>query len=180
MLKRICLLLMCLVLWPSAAMAADELPAFETMSVFAAGNNLGEASPGRALPAVGYLAQRVGFPKLTTFSLEASALIPSGFGANLLIDAIHHPDFRLHLLDPGVHFNVFSPMREINIKRSWDLSFGLGFSLRVTDAAWLTADYRMFIPDPIRVVKNYGSLIRETVNNLATEGTLCLGLGITY
>jgi hypothetical protein len=181
MFKRICLLVACLLTWSGAARAADDLPRFEMMSVFAFGGHLpGSASPAKAMPLTGFVAQRVGFPHLLTFSLEVSAIVPSGFGTNLLIDVIHHPDFRLHLIDPGVHLNVFKPVRSPDIKRNWDVSFGLGFSWRVAEEGWLTVDYRMFVPDPIRTIKNYGSLIRETVNTLPQEAQLWLGYAISY
>jgi hypothetical protein len=181
MVKNIRLPLVILLTWSGQAMATDQLPVVETSSVVALGGCLpGGAGLDHAMPMTGLVAQRFGLPRLLSWSLEASVIIPSGFGANLIVDVVHRPSFRWHLLDPGIHFNVVSPVTARHIDRAWDVTFGTGFDWRFAEHLWFSAVYRMFLPEPPRTIRRYGNLIIETVNLMPQEGQLWLGISYSF
>jgi len=161
--------------------------AFETQTVARVGGPLGFAfSPASKRPEMQLMtvsfAQRVRFPKYSGLGLEAGIVLPSGAGANLLIDAVHTEDFRLHLVDPGILWN-FRPDWGVSVSelpREWDLTFGLGADLRLHKGLWATADWRVFMPDPVKLTNDYAYLGRPYALDALKGGQAWLGLTATW
>ena len=164
---------------------------FETQTLVGGGGPLGLAF----LPTDGYkpsskpfvlvLSQRFRFPKYSDFGLEVSAVLPCGAGANLVFGVIRTDNFRLNLVAPGVFWNTNNrPMARSQVSvdrllRRWDVPFGLGADWRV-NKIWISADYRVFMPDPIMLANDYNALARPYVDEAFKGGNLWLRVGSTW
>jgi hypothetical protein len=132
-----------------------------------------------------HAAQRLSSPGYSGLTLEISAVLPCGAGANLLFDAYHTDAFRLHILDPGIFYNTNdtalkrSAVSVDRLSRRWDMTFGLGAGLQIKSKVWLTADWRVFIPDPV-LLSRLGALSRPYIDEALKGGNLWLGMAFTW
>lgn len=164
------------------ARAADTPPprVFETQSVFGAGGPVAlpffhlKQEP-TTLKGTIWIAQRFRSPRFTPLAIELNAVLPSGFGANLLVDVFRTEGFRLHVGDIGVHWNAFHPVSCGVVPRPWDFTYGAGADVRVGTATWVTANWRTFMPDPPLMTKKYGDFALPYTDEAMKGGQLWIG-----
>lgn len=173
---------------PSAKAEEKREPrAFETQTVVRAGGPIGFAfTPASERPEMQPMtvsfAQRFRSPKYSNFGLEAGVVLPNGAGVNLLLDAIRTENFRLHIADPGIFRNVEQEwgVSVSRLPRKWDLTFGSGADLQLCKGLWLTIDWRVFMPDPLKLKKDYVHLAGPFKRDAVKGGQAWLGLAATW
>lgn len=126
------------------------------------------------------LGTRVRSTRHLNFGLEAYTVIPSGFGANLVLDAFKGDRFRIHILDLGVFWNAFSPVSVANVKRDLDVTFGLGADIKVYGNWTVLADYRFFLPNPEHFLTGWGDFAIPLYNEAFQGGQLWFALGYSW
>ncbi|KPJ85736.1 hypothetical protein AMJ57_01970 [Parcubacteria bacterium SG8_24] len=127
-----------------------------------------------------YLAGRVRSPQYTPLGLELNAVIPHGFGLNLIIDVLKIGPVRVHLIDPGIFWNAFSPVSCSRVSRSLDLTLGAGVDVRIKDAWSVGLDWRLFLPDPNHVIPVYADFARPIYDEALKGGQLWLRASYTW
>ncbi len=154
---------------------------FETQTLLGGGGPVGLIGanlyePGTTLPLSVRLAQRFRFPLNSPLGLELNFVVPIGLGVNVLCDVYRSDRVRVHLGDPGVHWNMVQPVSVGRVGRTWDLTLGGGLDVRLTDRLWLTLDWRAYLPDPTSVIGRYGDWARPIYKEAALGGQLWLGI----
>jgi len=157
---------------------------FETQTILSGGGGIGligQSFPqgGTTMPISVRLAQRLRFPRHTSLGLELSFVVPIGLGVNVTCDVYRNDRVRIHLVDPGIHWNMVEPVSVSRVKRSWDLTLGAGLDVRLTDQLWLTVDWRTFLPDPT-IINKYGDWARPIYKEAALGGQLWLGISRSW
>ncbi len=181
---RALVLLLALIALPSTASAKLVGP-LEVEAVAGLGGPLfliGASYPGgvSTKPFTGFVAGRIGFPDYSLLRLELSAVAPSGFGANLLLDVLQIQRVRLHLLDPGVFWNVGEPMSAARIHRKMDFTVGAGCDVRVWGNWSAGLNWRWFIPNPITVIPTYDGFSYPAYREALRGGQLWLSVSYTW
>lgn len=120
------------------------------------------------------LAGQLRLPEYTPLALEVSAVIPNGFGLNLLTDVFKTEWVRIHLFDIGIFWNAFQPVSVQRYKRDLDLTFGAGIDVHIKGAWSVSADWRMFLPNPITVLPKYADFAVPIYIEAARGGQLWL------
>ena len=106
--------------------------------------------------------------------LSLTLLKAQGVSAVSFVDVLHGKYWRIHS-DVGLMVPVQGQyLSESKVDRSWDLILGLGAEVKFGRIS-LTADWRMFFPDPPTVIKQYGDFVRPIYSAAQREGHLCLG-----
>ncbi len=126
------------------------------------------------------LAGQIRAPKYTPVSLEISAVIPCGFGANLLFDVFQSDRVRVHLLDLGIFWNAFKPVSVQRLHRDFDLTAGLGLDVRVWKTLSVSADWRVFLPNPATTLPNYADFAIPMYVEAARGGQLWIGAAYSW
>lgn len=122
------------------------------------------------------IAQTVRFPRYSQFGLELNFVAPGGLGANLLIDVVKFWRLRVHLIDPGIVWNLTGPASVTRVKRDFDLTLGAGVDIRLNRELAVTVNWRMYFPDPFSVISRYGDFARPVYAEAAKGGQLWFGL----
>jgi hypothetical protein len=166
------------------AVATQTPPVFEGQMGIAAGWPPGLSDTGPAVSttaewsAVGFV--RLRFPRYTPFGLELNVVPGYGAGANLITDALRVGCFRWHLLDIGLFRNFWKPVSVSRVNRQWDVTFGTGLEARLWHRAYLTLDWRVFMPNPYRVLTDYGDFSRLVYIEALKGGQAWLGVAWSY
>lgn len=122
------------------------------------------------------LGTRAGLPRWTDLQLELNMVIPHGFGVNIVWNVFHSKYFRLHLLDPGVFANVWSPASTQNFPREVDMTMGAGLDLRIWETITITTGVRWFFPNPFDYMGKYGHFIIPVYREALQGGQIWFGL----
>ncbi len=154
---------------------------FETQTLMGGGGPIGLIGanlpePVSTLPLSVRLAQRFRLPRWSPVALEVNFVVPIGLGVNFLCDVYRSDRVRLHLIDPGIHWNMVQPVSVTRVGRSWDVTFGAGIDVRLNGQLWLTLDWRAYLPDPSVVPYKYGDWARPIYKEAALGGQLWLGI----
>jgi hypothetical protein len=120
------------------------------------------------------LAGQLRLPEYTPLALEISAVIPNGFGANLLFDIVQTDWVRVHLIDVGFFWNAFQPVTVQRYKRDVDLTLGLGVDVRIKDGWSVALDWRLFLPNPITTIPAYADFSYPIYGEALRGGQLWL------
>lgn len=116
----------------------------------------------------------------TPFAFEQTIIIPHGLMSSLLLDVWRGDRWRAHL-DLG----VFVPIRgqHLSVKtvnRSWDIVPGLGAEVMVRKKIVVTADWRIFLPDPTTIPQTYGDFVRPIYKEAQRGGQLWFGANVVF
>ncbi len=152
---------------------------FETQTVWGLSLAPGAMAMGPAsttAPLTVSLAQTFRFPRYSHFGLELAFVAPGGLSATLLVDAVRTRYVRVHLIDPGVVWNLLGPVSVARAPRSADIVLGAGVDVFVTRGLTLTASWRMYFPEPVATISRYGDFARPIYAEAAKGGQLCFGL----
>ncbi len=152
---------------------------FETQTVWGLSLAPGAMAMGpeaTTAPLTVSLAQTFRFARFSPFGLELSFVAPGGLGATLLVDAVRTRYVRVHLIDPGVVWNLLGPVSVGRVSRSADLVLGAGVDVFLTKDLTLTVNWRMYFPEPIGTISRYGDFARPIYAEAAKGGQLCFGL----
>lgn len=114
-------------------------------------------------------------PKYTSLALEISSVVPYGLGANLLFDVVQTDRIRVHLFDLGFFWNAWKPVVVQRLKRSVDLTVGLGLDVRIKDSWSVSADWRVFMPNPWTTLPAYSEFALPMYEEALKGGQLWLG-----
>ena len=126
----------------------------------------------------GMLGARLRYLPYTPLALEASLFIPYGGGFNMLIDVFRNDRVHVHFLDPGI-FWAFTPEQRVvspKFERSFDITFGAGVEVRVSDRWIVNADWRWFFPNPLEVFTLYGDFARAPYLRALLGGQIWIGV----
>ena len=109
-------------------------------------------------------------------ALEASLVAPYGIGVNLLMYVYNGPRISVHIIDPGVFYSwggmeISAP----SMPRAFDISAGAGMEVHVTDQVAITLDWRVFLPNPARVIPDYADFGLRAFGEALKGGQVCLG-----
>lgn len=118
---------------------------------------------------------RAGMLRWSFLQLELNMVVPHGFGANLIWNVVHTRRFRLHLMDPGLFANIFSPVSAQNFERKYDLTLGAGFDLQLWNQVSLTGIWRVFLPSPFKYVPSHGHFMLPVYREAYQGGQIWLG-----
>ena len=111
----------------------------------------------------------------TPFAFEQTLVLPHGMMSALLLDVWRGDRWRAHL-DAGAFFALGDRyMSTTEVKRSWDLVLGLGAEVSVSRHLVLTADWRVFVPDPTSIPQQYGDYVRPILKEDERGAQLWLG-----
>ena len=124
--------------------------------------------------------QRLRIPTYSPLGLEASVVLPSGAGVNTVLDLFHTKNVRVHLLDLGVFRTFLRPVSVQRIDRAWDVTAGGGCDIRIAPNGWATADIRVFMPEPLKLITDYGDFARPIVEEAWKGGPVWLGYARTW
>lgn len=165
--------------------ALPDAPAHELRLGLGAGGPAGFIVAGNPEEATtsfftGYAYARFRLPKMTPVALELNAVVPCGFGVNLLTDVIHLGRFRAHFFDIGIFWNAFDPVSVRRVRRSWDLTLGTGAEVRITERWAATFDWRVFLPNPYDVITGYGDFSRLVYAEALKGGQTWLGASYSW
>lgn len=127
----------------------------------------------------GFVAGRLRAPDHTSFGLEASAVLPFGFGLNGFIDLIHIKKARAHF-NFGVFANLIDSVSVMNIDRRFDITGGFGVEIPVSEKIYLTLDWRNFLPWPWETIARYGDFSRPFYDEAFKGGQLWLGVAQSW
>ena len=119
---------------------------------------------------------RLRIPKTVSLGLEINAVIPSGFGINILIDVVKTDKFRFHIIDPGLFWNTFQSVSVRRVNRSMDITLGFGVEYSLSNQWSLTAEMRAFVPEPSNAVATYGNFALDMFKESTEGAQTCLGL----
>lgn len=127
------------------------------------------------------LAGRIGLPRHSPISLELNAIVPHGIGFNFRLEVLKLANrVSIHLFDLGIFFNLGDPVTVSRIKRTWDLTAGLGCDVRVWRNLEVGLEWRWFLPNPIAVIQDYGSFAYPAYREAARGGQLWATVGYTW
>jgi len=117
--------------------------------------------------ASGLLGLRMEFPVgLGAFGIEPFVSIPYGVGADFMIYAFHNNVVQFYPLSVGAMINwnygqktgAFGTnarfLSDQDINRLWDLRLGAGVSVKLACHVFLAFDWRVSIPDPVKLAKD--------------------------
>lgn len=152
---------------------------FETQTVWGLGFAPGVGGMGSdctTTPISIWMVQRLRLPRYSQFGLEAGFVAPGGLSFSLLVDVARFGRFRIHLIDPGIVVNLTEPGTVQRVHRTFDLTLGAGVDIRLNRELALTANWRMFFPDPVGVISRYGDFARPVYAEAAKGGQLWIGL----
>jgi hypothetical protein len=113
--------------------------------------------------------------------VEASFVTPFGVGLNALFYVYNGPRFAIHIIDPGIFyslgegFEISSP----TMPRAFDISAGAGAEVRINDWLAVTLDWRVYLPDPFRVIPAYADYGFRAFLESVKGGQLWLGVSLT-
>jgi len=143
---------------------------------------IGASYPGgvSTKPFTGFVAGRIGFPDYSLLRLEVSGVIPSGVGVNLLLDVLQIQRIRLHLLDPGLFWNIGSPVSAARIPRKMDITIGAGCDVKVWGNWSAGLNWRWFIPNPLTVIPDYDGFSYPAYREAFRGGQLWLSASYTW
>lgn len=174
------------IFWLWAAPAAAEPPPesqnsapLELQTTWGLGLAPGAAFAGpenTSAPLTVWLSQSVRFPRYSQFGLELTFVAPGGLGATLLVDIIRTGRVRIHVLDPGIVWNLLGPISVGRVHRALDLTLGAGADIRLTRELGLTFGWRMYFPEPIGTISRNGDFARPVYAEAAKGGQLWIGL----
>jgi hypothetical protein len=126
------------------------------------------------------IAGRLGFPEYSPVRLELNAVIPSGLGVNLMLDVLKIKNVRLHLLDPGLFWNIGRPVSVARIARKADITLGAGADLKVWNGWSVGLNWRWFIPNPLTVIPDYDGFSYPAYREALRGGQLWLSASYTW
>ena len=116
----------------------------------------------------------------TPFAFEQMIIIPHGLMSSLLLDVWRGDRWRAHL-DLGVFVPIHGQhVSAKSIDRSWDIVPGLGAEVKVHERMVVTADWRIFLPDPTTVPQTYGDFVRPIYKDAQRGGQLWLGANVVF
>ena len=143
---------------------------------------IGASSPGglSTEPVTAIVAGRIGFPDYSLLRLEISGVIPNGMGINLLLDVFQYQRVRVHLLDPGVFWNLGKPVTAAHLPRKMDLTVGAGCDVKLVGNWSVALNWRWFIPNPITVIPDYDSFSYPAYREAARGGQLWATASYTW
>jgi len=101
------------------------------------------------------------FPKVSPRTLEFYTVNFNSVGLSIKNDDLTIGNTKIHLLDIGVLYNIFSPISVNRVKRKWDATFGFGAEHALTKKWSVTFDCRVFFPlDVVGLFTSYGDYTR--------------------
>lgn len=109
--------------------------------------------------------------------LETSIVFPYGFGANFLMYVYNGPRVGVHILDPGIFYSWGE--KEISapeMPRAFDITAGAGVEVHINDWLAVTVDWRVFLPNPFRVMPDYADYGLRAFGEALKGGQLWLGI----
>jgi hypothetical protein len=118
---------------------------------------------------------RLRSPRYTPLAVETGAVLGYGLGANLLVDVLRAGRLRVHIFDAGVFWSRWRPVAVGRVRRAWDLTLGAGTEVRVWRKLSVTLDWRTFLPNPYRVLTDYGDFSRLVYGEALKGGQTWLG-----
>jgi hypothetical protein len=166
-------------LWPSTA-AAFSLEPFHVRAAAGVGGPVGLIGhdgywkPTTA-PFTLRLAGQLRLPEYTPLALEVNAVVPYGLGMNLLFDVVQTDRIRVHLFDLGFFWNAWKPVTVQRLKRSVDLTVGLGLDVRIKGSWSVSADWRLFLPNPLTTLPAYAEFALPMYEEALKGGQLWFG-----
>ena len=167
------------------AWAEDEQAALETETQLLVGGPLflsvGE-NPVEPTTAYfsGRLAQTLRLPKWTVVGLELDVTVPLQIGVGVLIDLVPNRAFRMSLY-AGASWGIVGRQISVNrVTRVFDLTVGIQMSYRITKKIRINLDYRMYIPDPIRLPARMAQFYTIVIGEATKGGQLCLGVSYLW
>ncbi len=175
----------CFALSPLTAHAAlgDKLTLRAAASLGGPVGLIGDDSPywkPTTAPFTLRLAGQLSAPAYTPLTLEINAVIPCGFGVNLLFDVFRSDRLRVHLLDLGVFWNAFKPVSVQRLHRQFDLTAGLGVDVRVWRTLSVSADWRVFLPNPMTTLPDYADFALPMYREALKGGQLWIGAAYAW
>lgn len=113
------------------------------------------------------------------FGLEVGFIMPYGFGTNLLIYVYRDNRIALHIFDPGIFWSVGPEISAPYLPRAFDITVGAGIEIRINEFLSIIADWRVFFPDPFRVVPDYADFGIRAYLDAVKGGELWVGVSFT-
>lgn len=114
--------------------------------------------------------------------LEMNLVAPVGMGMNMLFDVYRGDRFRVHIIDPGVFWNVRQPLSVARVARTYDVTVGFGgeIFLDLRRRVSLTVDWRVYLPDPYGILTQFGGFARPIYKEAAQGGYVWVGFAYRY
>lgn len=111
---------------------------------------------------------------------ELNLIAPYGIGANVLFYVYNGPRFSAHIFDPGIFYSWGS--MEISVPtmpRAFDISAGAGVEVHIADWLTVTLDWRVFLPNPFRVMPDYADYGLRAFGEALKGGQLWFGVQLS-
>jgi hypothetical protein len=135
---------------------------------------------GDVSPYTVFVSGRLSLPSVSPVQLSAGLNAPYGFEMTALFNIIHLPNFALHF-DSGVFISTFGKSISVpSVSRNVDIVFGAGFDYKMSKNLWVFGGYKVYMPDPTRIPKNYGVYAFPIYNEALKEGNAYLAIGYEF
>lgn len=132
--------------------------------------------------------------KYCPFGFEFIDIVPYGTEIALPLYLVHHSNFKFHAILPFTAIQI--PWRKMRMSVQWlkrenfgktfDIGMGAGVEAQFKARGWMeqigfryfsiNLDWRIFAPNPMWVVYNFGDLGRKIYHQAAKEGQIWLGV----
>jgi hypothetical protein len=128
------------------------------------------------------VAQLFCLPNHSGVCLETNAILTGGrgLGANLRINFLKVGPVQVHLLDPGVFWNLGKPVSVPNYKRSYDYTFGGGIDFQFGEASRITTNCRAYVPEIGLVMRDGGYAVKAYRKAVTSDIWCDVGYAITW
>lgn len=128
------------------------------------------------------LAQIFCLPNHSGVCLETNAMLTGGRGVgfNLLINFLKIGPLQVHLLDPGLFWNLGTPASVPEYQRTYDYVFGGGIDIKTSDRGRVSANCRTHIPEVDLIYRTGGYSVKAYRKATSTDVWCEVGYAVTW
>ncbi len=135
---------------------------------------------GDVSPYTVFISGRVSVPSVSPVQLNVGLNAPYGLEMTALFNIINLPYLALHF-DSGVFISTFGKSISVpSVSRNVDIVFGAGIDVKLSKNLWVFGGYKVYMPDPTRIPKNYGVYTFPIYNEALKEGNAYMAIGYEF